>query len=338
LGQALIQQTFLLRMRADHPGAIVTGQEALAIAVELGDRAMQVAATHRLAQPYFALGDLGQAAALLRQNVEALAAGTPDPRRGYGIQSRAWLAFVLSFLGAFAAGRLHGEEALRLAMREGQGNLPTIAYGCLGFLHLTQGDLAPAIRVFDQGLALCRALETKDWSRWIAAGLGHAYALTGRLTEGQALLEDARRDDIRTGSLHAHADHLVRLSEVYLLAGRQDEAWQHVRQALALARHYQERGYEALALCQLGAVQAHAAPPEVELAVTSYRQALTLAEALGMRPLQAHCHLGLGLLYAIAGQREQARVELVAAMALYREMEMTFWLPQTEAALAQVAG
>ena len=338
LGQVLIRKTFLLRMRADHPGAIVTGQQALAIAVELGDRAMQVAATHRLAQPYFAMGDLGQAAALLRQNVEVLAAGTPDPRLMYGIQSRAWLALVLSFLGAFAEGRLHGEEALRLAAGEGQGNLPTIAYGCLGFLHLTKGDLEPAIWVFDQGLALCHATENKDWSRWITAGLGHAYALTGRLTEGQALLEDARRDDIRTGSLHAHSDHIVRLSEVCLLAGRQDEAWQHVRHALALARHYQERGYEALALRQLGAVQAHAAPPEVELAVTSYRQALTLAEALGMRPLQAHCHQGLGLLYAIAGQREQARVELVAALALYREMEMTFWLPQAEAALAQVAG
>ena len=55
-----------------------------------------------------------------------------------------------------------------------------------------------------------------------------------------------------------------------------------------------------------------------------------------MRPLQAHCHRGLGALYAATGQREQARSEFAVAIALYRNMDMTFWLPQTEAALAQV--
>jgi len=57
-----------------------------------------------------------------------------------------------------------------------------------------------------------------------------------------------------------------------------------------------------------------------------------------MRPLQAHCHRGLGTLYATTGQREQARAELVAAIAMYRDMAMTFWIPETEAALAQVEG
>ena len=57
-----------------------------------------------------------------------------------------------------------------------------------------------------------------------------------------------------------------------------------------------------------------------------------------MRPLQAHCHRGLGALYAATGQREQARSEFAAAIALYRNMDMTFWLPQTEVALTQVEG
>jgi hypothetical protein len=61
-----------------------------------------------------------------------------------------------------------------------------------------------------------------------------------------------------------------------------------------------------------------------------------LAEELGMRPLQAHCHRGLGTLYAATGQQEQARTALSAAIALYRDMDMAFWLPQTEEALAQV--
>ena len=54
-----------------------------------------------------------------------------------------------------------------------------------------------------------------------------------------------------------------------------------------------------------------------------------------MRPLQAHCHRSLGTLYARQGQQDQARTALSTAIALYRAMDMTFWLPQTEAALAQ---
>jgi predicted ATPase len=73
-------------------------------------------------------------------------------------------------------------------------------------------------------------------------------------------------------------------------------------------------------------------------AVTYGQQALALAEALGMRPLQAHCHRGLGTLHAKTGRPEQAHTELVVAIDLYRAMEMTFWLPQAEAALAQVEG
>ena len=75
-------------------------------------------------------------------------------------------------------------------------------------------------------------------------------------------------------------------------------------------------------------------PPEVEQAEAHYRQALALAEELGMRPLQAHCHRGLGTLYGRVGRAEQARAALSTAIALYRAMEMTFWLPQAEAALA----
>jgi hypothetical protein len=63
---------------------------------------------------------------------------------------------------------------------------------------------------------------------------------------------------------------------------------------------------------------------------------MTLAEALGMRPLMAHCHLGLGALYVKTGQHERAGAELSVAIVLDRGMDMTFWLPQAEAALAAV--
>ena len=336
LGQVLARKSFLLRMLADYEGAIEVGQQGLALAAALGDGAMQVAVAHRLAQAYFAIGDAGQAAVLLRQNIEALEGGVPDPRMLYGIMSRAWLALVLGVLGDFAQSRPHGEEAMSLASVDGRRNHAPITHGCLGLSYLVQGNLEQAIRVLTKGLAICRASDNRDWSRQIAAGLGQAYALTGHLTEGFALLEEALKNDIRTGALHAHSEHIARLSEACLLAGRHDEARQHAHRALDLARQHRERGYEARALCQLGAVYAHANAPNAEAAETHYQQALTLAHTCGMRPLQAHCHAGLGTLYTRTGRWEQARTALSTAMARYRAMAMTFWLPQTEAALAQV--
>ena len=126
------------------------------------------------------------------------------------------------------------------------------------------------------------------------------------------------------------------LGEAQMLASHLEEAHALAERALALAREYQERGNQAYALRLLGEIAAHRDPLDTAQAEAYYQQALALAEELGMRPLIAHCHRGLGMLYATTGQRERARTELSTAIEMYRAMEMTFWLPETEAALAQV--
>jgi class 3 adenylate cyclase/tetratricopeptide (TPR) repeat protein len=344
LGSVLSWMAQVHRLMGDYDGAIAAGQQALVLAAALGDSVLQAHATFYLGVVYHLIGDFGQAAALLRRNVEAAdrESGTPGTdwlirstdRR---LRSLACLARTLSALGAFAEGRRHGEEALRLATRDGRGIIPIVVHGCLGLLYLAQGDLEHAIRVLEQGLALCRASGGRGfWSPAIMADLGYAAALQGRLADGRPLLEEAISESLHMGAPLVSA--YARLSEVCRLAGRGEEAWQHAHQALDLARQQKERGNEALALHQLGVVQAHAGPPDAAQAGTHYQQALALAEELGMRPLVAHCHRGLGTLYAMTGQREQARAELATAMEMYRAMDMAFWLPETEAALAQVEG
>lgn len=121
-----------------------------------------------------------------------------------------------------------------------------------------------------------------------------------------------------------------------MLAGRMEEAQSLAERALTLARQHQERGHQAYALRLLGDIAARRDPSQMAQASIYYGQALALALALGMRPLQVHCHRGLGTLYAHGGQREPARAALSIAIALYQAMAMTFWLPQAEAALAQI--
>src|SRR5262249_45349050 len=148
-------------------GAIAAGLQALALAAALGDSALQVQASHNLGMAYWAIGDFSQATELLRQNVEAADQESSRDSTDVRIRSQAWLAWCLSDLGAFAEGRRHGEEALRLATREGHGQTPFIAHGCLGELYLAQGDLAHAIGVLEPGLALCRTSGNRDWLRSI---------------------------------------------------------------------------------------------------------------------------------------------------------------------------
>jgi tetratricopeptide (TPR) repeat protein len=323
----------------DFDGAMAASREALDLAVTLGDPAQQVQASYRLGQVYVRLGDYSRAAAMLRGNVAALARSAPGYMREWCIKSQTWLAEVLGMVGEFLEGRRHGEEALRLAPGDASwtGDVSTSVRAHLGALYLAQGDLEAAIRVLGEALALRRASGDQAEFGPIAGDLGEAYARTGRVAEGLALLEEARQDDLRTGALgDGYVTHLRQLSAVYLLAGRFDEARRHAHQALDLARQLKAHGDEAHALFQLGAVHAHTDPPDVVQAEAYFQQALALAEELGMRPLQAHCHLGLGTLYAELGQREQAHAELSEAIAMYRAMDMTFWLPEAEAVLAQM--
>jgi len=84
-------------------------------------------------------------------------------------------------------------------------------------------------------------------------------------------------------------------------------------------------------------IAAHPDSLKVETAKAHDRQALALAEELSLRPLIAHCYLGLGVLYRRAYGRQQAREHLTIAMTMYREMEMPFWLEETKADTEEVA-
>jgi tetratricopeptide (TPR) repeat protein len=319
--------------------AVEAGQRALALAGTLGDAALQVVTHTLLGRVYYGLGDYPQAIALLRQNLVALEGvllrerfSLPTPP---SVMSHTLLARCLAELGAFSEGLAHGEQGLRLA--EAVDNPNGLIQVCfdVGHVYLRKGAWHQAIAWLERGLDVCRVWDMPLMFYLVSSTLGSAYVLAGRVSDALPLLEQSVATEgveIQRGRVH------IWLSEAYLRLDRLDEALALAARGLEFCRMHAQRGEQAWALRLLGEIHAHRHPPEAALAEAAYREALALAEELGMRPLQAHCHRGLGTLYAAIGHREQACTTLTTAIELYRAMEMTRWLPETEAALVRVAG
>jgi tetratricopeptide (TPR) repeat protein len=292
-----------------------------------------------LGEAHYALGNYHRALDFLRSNVRSLEGELLHERFGMvgppSVFSRNHLAMCLMELGAFPEGIALAEEAIRIAEAVGHPYILAAAYRAAGVVSLRKGNLPEAISRLERSLQVCEVGNVLRYFSVVTSALGMAYGLSGRLTEALPLLEQAM---IRSALAHQYFSPFLWVSEAYLLAGRLDEAMAVALRALEHSREHKEQGHEGWALRLLGEIAAHSAPPEVEAAEPHYRQALVLANELDMRPLQAHCHRGLGLLYVKVGRRGEAHVELSAAIALYRAMQMTFWLPQAQAALAEVEG
>ena len=120
-----------------------------------------------------------------------------------------------------------------------------------------------------------------------------------------------------------------------MFSDRIEDAFEFAGRALTLARENSQRRNETRALRLLG--DATACHDPSEHADGYYRKALALADELGMRPLVAHCYLGLGKLYRRTGMPEQAQAHLTVATTLYREMDMPFWLENAQAETKEMA-
>ncbi|HEU4371428.1 MAG TPA: tetratricopeptide repeat protein [Methylomirabilota bacterium] len=163
--------------------------------------------------------------------------------------------------------------------------------------------------------------------------LGYAYALLGRADEGVAVLEQSVAQAEALGFIGGMAAMMALQSDVYLRAGRPNEARAAAQRGLELCRRLKRRGSEAETLHVLGEIAATAAPLDTAAAEAHYRDAMALARDRDMRPLVAHCHFGLGKLYQRTGERDQAREHFTTSTTMYREMDMRFWLEQAEAAM-----
>jgi tetratricopeptide (TPR) repeat protein len=293
------------------------------MATALRDVQLQLQVNFHMGYLYQNLGEYRQALAYMQQTLTAFQGARSFGLADRAVIARTWMVLSLSELGAFADGVAYGNEALQIAEALERPYDYMNVYWRVGYLHLHQGTLHQAIPLLERGVALGQDANFPIYYRLCAVHLALAYALAGRATDALAILGQVEGNPVVRG-------------EAYLLVGDVEAADRLAQRGLASARDRKMRGAEARALWLLGEIAMYRDPSDMAQAKTHYQQALALAEALGMRPLQAHCHRGLGTLYARIGRREQACAELATSIELYRAMDMTFWLPQTEAALARV--
>ncbi|HWT82002.1 MAG TPA: adenylate cyclase, partial [Candidatus Methylomirabilis sp.] len=236
------------------------------------------------------------------------------------------LVWCLAELGNFSEGIPCAQEGIRIAEEANNPYSLMFAYAGAGTLWLLRGELSQATPLLERGFELCRVRNFPIPLSLIASSLGIGYALSGRLAEAIPLLEQDLDQATAMKLMVNRSIRAARLGEAYLLSGRVDDALRLAGYALETSREQRQRGYEGYTLRLLGEITAQSDPPDVPTAQAYYRQAMELADELGMRPLVAHCHLGLGKLYGRTGSRSDADTHLTAAIALFHEMGMRFWV------------
>ena len=326
-----------LLAQGEHEKAVTASERAIAMARSREDYGLEVMATVSLGSAYYCLGDYPRAVEAQRRNLPSL--DSPVVRERFGsiglplATTRTHLALALAERGEFIEAVARCNEAIHIAEAVGLPFSVTVTYRGMGHLHVGRGDLHQATLALEHAVEVCRGVDSTPLFHAVGSVLGYAYALAGRSAEAISFLEEAVKRPVLTGSQEGQSLRSIWLGEVYLLADRDADAGAATQRALSLARQHNERGHEAYALRLLGEIAARQDPLDIGKAEDRYRQALVLAEELGMRPLIAHCLVGLGKLQRHSGNLPQAKRYLTEGVAMMRDMQMGLWLQGAEAEL-----
>jgi class 3 adenylate cyclase/DNA-binding SARP family transcriptional activator len=337
LGQFSFHMCQTLGLSGKPAEALAFGQQGLALANSLEDLPLQVRGNLYVGATCLWTGDQPRAERLFLEILSALDGELSGERFGLtefpAVSARTYLIQMYASRGDFQQGIEHGREAMRLAERLNHAYSQAAVFWSIANLHVTTGEFSHAITLLERGLAVARERNLPFLSAGQSGTLGHAYALQGRLAEGLSLLENAVNAFETIGHRFAQSLFLAPLGEAYLLADRFADALRFAELALSLAQTSGHSSGEAIALRLLGDIAARRG--SLKEAESHFHNALARAEQIGMRPLVAHCHLGLSKVYLRTDKRNQARDHLAVATTMYRDMGMTYWLRLNEAEMCE---
>jgi class 3 adenylate cyclase/tetratricopeptide (TPR) repeat protein len=326
-----------LRATGEHQRAIEFNERALSIAKSCQDPRLEIVANFQMAASLLTLGAHERAIGVLEPNVSPAAIelcldpqllslrllSLPVPE-SFAVRALAWAR-----LGEFARAAAEAAEGVRVAETSGRAFPEVTAWYASGSVRLECGDPEGARPFLERALEASRTYEISLYGNRLEVALACTWAMSGGETNARRLLDAAM--SWRGSSQISPAETETWVAEAYLFSRRPAEAAQAAGRALNLARRRGEPGYEARARQLLGDVASLGEPIQAADAEGHYRAALVIAAGLGMRPLVAHCHLGLAKLYRRTGKGEQAQEHLATATTMYREMGMMYWLEKAEA-------
>jgi tetratricopeptide (TPR) repeat protein len=314
-----------------------SGERAFVLAGQTENLSLQVSSAFMLGEALYSLGDFRRCAEVLQRNVDLLQGDLRFQRFGMtglpAALSRGILTRGLAELGEFRLAAIASQEAIELAEEVNQQYSLGSVYSSDGFLHLKNGQFDRAVSSLTRAVEICRTWNISIHLPRAVAALGYVHVLLGQAGTGLSLLEEACLQAESMGRLYEQASFVSWLAQAYLASERVEDAIATARRAFELADGSKQQGKRAHTLRVLGEAFAAGTPMQVLQAETFYIQALELAVELGMRPLKAHCLLGLGRLHRRAERFDEARFYLNEAIALYTNLNMRFWIPKAEAEL-----
>jgi tetratricopeptide (TPR) repeat protein len=341
IGRVEAVRTNALWDAGDQPAALESGRRAVALAEAIGHRINLIHACVNLGMVCRTVGDYQRCLALCAKAAELLRGPLGRERLGRNqypiVAANNELATAHAELGLFDQAMALHEESVRLA--EGLDHSITLLVARLHHCDtlVRRGAFHDAIPRLEVAIQALRDAGLRPWAILGTSALGYSLAMTGRVPQGIGLLQDALEQTAR-GRRTNETRWIAYLCEAHICQGQLAEARHLADRLLALTRQRMERGVEARTLWLVGAIEAQGLTDGNRLtAEDHYRSAMALAEELGMRPLIAHCHLGLGKLHRRTGKPEQARAHLTTATTMYREMDMRFYLEQAEAMMREMA-
>jgi len=327
-------------IRGRHKEAIKLCEEGLSLAESAGDFSVSIITKFHLGIPLLYTAQYDRQVKIHREVAQRLSGRAAFERHGLAglpsVLARGMLSWGLAELGEFKEAEEWGQQGIEIAEQGKNLFSSTWVYACLGLVYLLHGKLDSAIKTLERGLALCRDADVLASFSFTAASLVQAHSLLGHPDHALPILEEAVGPEKVSFSTVPMIYPLMALAEAYRLKGQIESAIHYVEKALSIFRQNGGRGFGAWALYYMAKIQCDYGPDHMQQSIHSYGQAKEQAAELGMRPLLAHCHMGLGQLYLKGGRSEEARSELTAALDLYSSMGMSFWLPQAEAALAEI--
>jgi tetratricopeptide (TPR) repeat protein len=304
------------------------GERATAIAEQSGDLALKVVANLYHGLACMTAGNHERADPVLRTVIDLLRGERESERFGQvgfpSVIARAYLVFSLADRGEFQEGIALAREGMRLAYELSHPYSLALMSSNFAWLYGTRGDFKEAFGLLESADALARQRQFVLSSPRTTWYLGHLHAAAGHLAEGTALLERALGEFEGVGMRVYQGRVAADLAEAYVRVGRIDEATTHGERAMALARERGQHMDLAHAWRALGAVAA--ARGTFPDAIEHYDAAIELARQLGLRPLQALCHLDLARLHRQRDDVTRAAEHRARGEAMCRAMDMKFWL------------